>query len=270
MRPTALIYHDVLADGGADDSGFAGAAAGSYKLGQAQFHRHLDLIAAALGADAPRCLPDPAATTAPATAGGEPVVLTFDDGGASAPTRILQALGKHGWRAHFFVATDFIGTHGFVTPAGVRELHAAGHLVGTHSASHPKRMSHLPREAIRREWRDSRSRLEDLLGTAVTVASVPGGYFSRAVASAAAEAGIRVLFTSEPRRSLTSIDGITVVGRFSITQRTADGDVVSLASGHRGAALRQRLGWDAKKVAKRLGGETWLAARRKLFELRKR
>lgn len=266
MKPTALIYHDVLADGGADDSGFAGAAAGSYKLAEAQFHRHLGLIADSIGGAAPLCFAEPGA----ATATGEAVLLTFDDGGASAPTRILSALRERRWRAHFFVATDFIGTRGFMTPEGLRELHTAGHVVGTHSASHPRRMSHLARDAIRREWHDSRARLEDLLGVPVTVASVPGGYFSRAVASAAAEAGIRVLFTSEPRRTVTTIDGTAVVGRFSVTQRTSDGDVVSLASGHRGAALRQHLGWNAKKVAKRLGGEAWFAARRKLFELRSR
>ena len=262
MRPTALIYHDILVDGGPDDSGFGGADALSYKLTETQFHRHLDLIAAALGVGAPLCLPDPAAA---ATVGGA-VVLTFDDGGASAPTRILRALRARGWRAHFFVTTDFIGTKGFVTPGGLRELHTAGHIVGSHSASHPMRMSYLAPEAIRREWRDSRARLEDLLGAPVTAASVPGGYHSRAVATAAAEAGIRVLFTSEPRRSVMTVDGIAVVGRFSVTRRTGDGDVVSLASGRRGVALRQRLTWGAKKVAKRLGGEAWLAARRKFFE----
>ena len=51
---------------------------------------------------------------------------------------------------------------------------------------------------MRHEWSESRQRLEDMLGHAVTVGSVPGGYFSRAVAEAAAEAGLQVLFTSEP------------------------------------------------------------------------
>ena len=48
------------------------------------------------------------------------------------------------------------------------------------------------------EWSRSRAMLEDILGHAVDVASVPGGYFSAVVARAAREAGIRVLFTSEP------------------------------------------------------------------------
>ena len=262
MRATALVYHDVLVDGGPDDSGFAGADALSYKLTETQFHRHLDLIASALGVGAPLCLSEPSAGT---SAGG--VVLTFDDGGASAPTRILPALCQRGWRAHFFVTTDFIGARGFVTPQGLRELHAAGHVIGSHSASHPLRMSRLPHEAMYREWGDSRARLEDLLGAPVTVASVPGGYYSRMVATTAAEAGIRVLFTSEPRRLVTTTNGIAVVGRFSVTRRTPDGDVISLVSGRHGAALQQRLAWGAKKVAKRLGGKAWLAARRKLFEL---
>jgi peptidoglycan/xylan/chitin deacetylase (PgdA/CDA1 family) len=263
VRPTALIYHDVLADGGPDDSGFAGADALSYKLTEMQFHRHLGLIAAALGVGTPLCLSDGPVEAAV----GDAVILTFDDGGASAPTRILHALSERGWRAHFFVTTDFIGARGFSTPQGLRELHAAGHVVGSHSASHPLRMSRLSREAMCHEWRDSRARLEDLLGAAVTAASVPGGYYSRTVASAAAESGIRVLFTSEPRRSVTTVAGIAVLGRFSVTRRTRDGDIVSLTSGHQGAALRQRLAWGTKKVAKRLGGAAWLVARRKIFEL---
>ena len=266
MRLTALIYHDVLADRGSDDSGFAGADALSYKLTETHFHRQLDLIAAVLGGGVPLGLSDPAA----ATTAGDAFVLTFDDGGASAPTRVLPALGQRGWHAYFFVTTDLIGTKGFMTPPALRELHAAGHVVGSHSATHPRRMSSLPHEAMYREWRDSRARLEDVLGAPVTAASVPGGYYSRAVASAAAEAGVRLLFTSEPQRSVTTVGGVTVFGRFSVTRRTPDGDIVSLASGRHGAALRQRLMWDAKKVAKQLGGEAWLAARRKLFELRSR
>jgi peptidoglycan/xylan/chitin deacetylase (PgdA/CDA1 family) len=265
VRLTALIYHDVLVDGEPDDSGFGGADALSYKLTETQFQRHLNLIAVALGLGAPLCVDDPAAETMP----GSALVLTFDDGGASAPTRILPALRERGWRAHFFVTTDFIGARGFVTSQGLRDLQAAGHVVGSHSASHPPRINRMPYEAMCREWQDSRARLEDLLGAPVVSASVPGGYYSRAVATAAAESGIRVLFTSEPRRSVTTVDGMAVVGRFSVTRRTSDGEVVSLVSGGPGAALRQRLAWGAKKVAKGLGGKAWLAARRKLFELRK-
>jgi peptidoglycan/xylan/chitin deacetylase (PgdA/CDA1 family) len=260
------MYHDVLPDTGSDDSGFAGADARSYKLTTTQFHRHLDLIAAALGGREPLCLPEPAA----AASAGEAVVLTFDDGGTSTVSRIVPALRPRGWRAYFFVTTDFIDTRGFVTSEGLRELHAAGHVVGSHSASHPLRMSSLPYEALCREWRESRARLEDLLSAPVTAASVPGGYYSRPVATAAAQAGIRALFTSEPQRSMTMIDGMAVIGRFSVTRRTPDNAVVSLASGQHGEALRQRLVWDMKKIAKVFGGKAWLAARRKFFELRSR
>ncbi|MBV8144387.1 MAG: polysaccharide deacetylase family protein [Gammaproteobacteria bacterium] len=265
MKVTALIYHDVLADHGADDSGFAGADARTYKLTETQFHRHLDLISAL-----PSAVPLRLAERAGEEPSGAALLLTFDDGGASAPTRIMPALRQRSWPAHFFVTTDRIGTPGFMTPQGVRELHGAGHVVGTHSASHPARMSSLPYELMCREWSDSRARLEDLLGTAVTVASVPGGYYSPAVARAAAQAGIGVLFTSEPQRSVRYIDGLTVIGRFSVTRRTSDADIVSLASGSGAAAVRQRLAWDTKKLAKRIGGEAWLTARRRFFELRRR
>ncbi len=264
---TALIYHDVLQDGGPDDSGFPGADALSYKLTEAQFRRHLELIAAAAqGPVTPLRVSEPAAAMTP----GSAVVLTFDDGGASAPIRILPALCARNWHAHFFVSTDFIGARGFVTASGLRELHRAGQLVGSHSASHPMRMSSLSPDALRREWCDSRRRLEDVLGAPVDTASVPGGYYSRAVATAAAESGYRVLFTSEPRRSVTVLDGTVVVGRFSVTRRTPEADIVSLASGGSRAAIQQRVAWSVKKVAKRLGGEAWLVARRKIFNLKSR
>jgi len=265
MRITALIYHDVLADRGADDSGFAGADALSYKLTETRFRHHLDLIRALPRMRGPTCL-----LPAVSDPSGNALVLTFDDGGVSASTRILPTLRQYDWSAYFFVTTDLIGTPGFMAAQGLRELHAAGHVIGSHSASHPARMSALSHERICREWRDSRRRLEDLLGAPVTAASVPGGYYSRSVASAAAQVGMRLLFTSEPRRSVSEVDGMAVIGRFSVTQRTSDADILSLASGRRGAALRQRLAWDMKKIVKRFGGETWLNARRRFFELRRR
>jgi hypothetical protein len=127
-------------------------------------------------------------------------------------------------------------------------------------------LADLGHDALRREWRDSDLRLEDLLGAPLTRPRCRAGT-TCAVAIAAAEAGIRVLCTSEPRRSVTTVDGIAVVGRFSITRRTREGDVMSLACGRQGAAIQQRLAWDVKKVAKRLGGEAWLAVRRKIFDL---
>ena len=53
MTLITLIYHDVLADDGKDDSGFAGADAASYKLSAKRFARHLNIIGDVLGASRP-------------------------------------------------------------------------------------------------------------------------------------------------------------------------------------------------------------------------
>jgi peptidoglycan/xylan/chitin deacetylase (PgdA/CDA1 family) len=263
MKLTALIYHDVLRDSGLDDSGFQGRDAASYKLVESRFRRHLDLIGDAIGSSAPLRIQGRSDLAQPP----EGVALTFDDGGRSGVDRIAALLEERGWRAHFFITTNLIDEPGFMGAADLRRLHAGGHVVGTHSASHPARMSKLSTTGILSEWHDSRARIADILGAPVVTGSVPGGFYSVEVAQMAAAAGVQVLFNSEPTRRVSTLGGVSVVGRFSITRRTSDVALASLASGRRGAALSQQLAWSAKKVLKQLGGEAWLKLRRTLFDL---
>ena len=46
MKCVALMYHDIVAPGDDDASGFPGAAAAHYKLDVDAFARHLDALAA--------------------------------------------------------------------------------------------------------------------------------------------------------------------------------------------------------------------------------
>ncbi len=263
MTLTSLIYHDVLRDADHDDSGFQSPDAASYKLTESQFRRHLDMIAEALGASTPLALREPGDLKQ----SNRSLALTFDDGGRSGVDRIAGLLEARGWRAHFFITTNFIGGPGFMNAADLRRLCASGHIVGTHSASHPARMSKLPTASILAEWHDSCNRLADILGVPVACASVPGGFYSPEVARMAAAAGIRVLFNSEPTRRVATVDGVSVIGRFSVTRRTSDRSITSLARGRHGTALGQQFAWSGKKLLKQLGGETWLRLRRKLFAL---
>jgi peptidoglycan/xylan/chitin deacetylase (PgdA/CDA1 family) len=264
MKVAALIYHDVLSDDSADDSGFAGADAASYKLPMWTFTKHLALLESAMRGARPACLSGAASVQA---LQNRQIVLTFDDGGASAVGRIAGSLGERGWAAHFFVPSSFIGQRGFLTASGIRQLHANGHVLGSHSATHPVRFSHLSSAAIRAEWRDSCDRLADVLGAPVVTASVPGGYYSDRVGLVAAECGVEVLFTSEPTCALKRIGSMWVAGRFSVTRRTHDAEVTALAQFSASAVMRQRLLWDAKKLAKQVGGAAWIALRKRLFEI---
>lgn len=259
MRLVTLEYHDLIVDGAPDSSGFPGAAAASYKLADDEFVRHLDALATRgrvgqvihdvlRGADAPDAA----------------VVLTFDDGGATA-RRIADHLERFGWRGHFFIATDCIGQRGFLADADLRDLHARGHVVGSHSQTHPLRMAPCSTEQIAAEWRVSVDRLGTILSTPVTVASVPGGYTSREVAELAAEAGIRVLFTSEPSTRLGVIAGCTVIGRFTVRRWTSAGEARALVDTWPVARASQWMSWTAKKIVKAAAGGAYLRARERIF-----
>lgn len=259
-RAIGLEYHDVVAGDDFDASGFPGAAAASYKLTVPSFDAHLRAIAAT-GVRVTRV--DLASA---ATDGAMPVLLTFDDGGSSALHGTSRCLARFGWAGHFLVTTSRIGTLGFLDAAQIRAVHAAGHVVGSHSCTHPLRFSALGRSAMWHEWAESRDALEQILGAPVTVASVPGGYFRRIAAETAAEAGLRALFTSEPVSSVRTIAGCTVFGRCSIRRATTPEEAAALASGQRGPRARQWIVWNGKKAVKAAGGRMYLDAREWLFE----
>ena len=162
MRALSLLYHDVIAE---DDrtgvaSGFPGGAAGSYKLARGRFAQHLAALAAAVPAARRATVHDLREISGPS-----PVMLTFDDGGASAHPLVSELLESTGWRggAHFLITTDFIGQRGFVTRADVRALATRGHVIGSHSCSHLTGMSARPLARLVDEWRRSVDVLRDLL-----------------------------------------------------------------------------------------------------------
>jgi peptidoglycan/xylan/chitin deacetylase (PgdA/CDA1 family) len=261
MRVIPLLFHDVYTADPAE-SGFRSDAADRYKLTLGAFDAQLAGVAA-VRLDAPILI-----------AGGEgggqtglpraraeappPFLVTVDDGGLSYHTSIADRLEARGWRGHCFVSTDFIGTRGFLDAVRLRELDARGHVIGSHSASHPSRFSALPNDRMVAEWAQSRRVLEDILGHAVRVGSVPGGYFSPAVARAAAEAGIEVLFTSEPVTTLHRDGGCLLVGRFTI-RRGHDPELaqrlVGSAPWTRAAAWAS---WNAKGLVKPILGPSYM------------
>jgi peptidoglycan/xylan/chitin deacetylase (PgdA/CDA1 family) len=194
------------------------------------------------------------------------VLFTFDDGGVSAHPVIAPRLEHRGWLAHILVTTDRIGTSGFLTSAQIKDLHRRGHVIGSHSASHPVRMSHCTPDELRREWTTSVAVLSDLVGSPVDVASVPGGYLSDDVVRAAASAGIRYLFTSEPESRVRVVDGCQVFGRFTLRRSSSPAAAALLVSRNPVGRFNQWAAWGAKKVVKRVGGRLYLRARSALLD----
>jgi peptidoglycan/xylan/chitin deacetylase (PgdA/CDA1 family) len=245
-RSLAVMYHDVVENGDYAASGFPGPGADRYKLDRVEFEQHLRAIREAIG--------------------DQPVVLTFDDGGVSAYERIAGMLEGFGWRGHFFVTTGWIGKAGFLNAEQIRELEKRGHVVGSHSASHPVRMSQIPWDRMVSEWRDSLEALTEIMGHPVESASVPGGYYSRKVAQAAAQAGIRTLFTSEPTDRVQMVDGCQVLGRYVVQQGMGPEWSAGFAAGRTLPRFRQALLWKTKQAAKALSGGLYLRAREAILK----
>jgi len=247
------MYHDVVPAGEEDASGFPGCDASLYKVTPELFDRHL----AAIG----RLVARPAHPARPALPAP---VITFDDGGGSAMAA-AEALGRHGFVGHFFITTNYIGARGFVAESDIRELNQRGHVIGSHSCSHPLRMGHCAWPQLVDEWTKSRSRLADILGSNVDMASVPGGDFALPVAEAAARAGFTHLFTSEPTLETRYAFGLALHGRFAIHRWTTAETASALVAGAWLPCARQAVVWNAKKISKRIGGERYLQLRRLLL-----
>jgi peptidoglycan/xylan/chitin deacetylase (PgdA/CDA1 family) len=245
-----LIYHDVVEDARRDSVGFPGPLAARYKHSPELFERHLAAIAAT------------GLEVGLVGAGDSPqAALTFDDGGAGS-LEAATMLERRGWRGHFFITTGRLGTPGFLTAEGARELAARGHGVGSHSHTHPTYMGKLSRNEIQYEWDASRDRLAEVLGEPPASAAVPGGFLSSVVTECAAKAGYTTLMTSEPVRKVRFFSGVQVVGRYTIWSSTPPAIAAAYLRGSAGARARLWAEWRLKGAAKRISPQAYDALRR--------
>ena len=237
-------YHEVTDDPAA--AGFQRPGALPYKHTRDAFARDLDAIAR--GPHTPERVTD-----VDLRASGRHLLLTFDDGGKSAVS-IADALAARGWRGHFFIVTGLIGTRTFLTAQEVRYLRQSGHVVGSHSETHPDIFREQPFDRMVEEWRVSRDRLAQLLGEPCETASVPGGDISPLVLQSADAAGLSYLFTSEPVLTPARVGACWVLGRFMPKAWTPAARVGELAAfrGWRSALLVRRLKGAARRAFPRL------------------
>jgi peptidoglycan/xylan/chitin deacetylase (PgdA/CDA1 family) len=102
------------------------------------------------------------------------VVLTFDDGPLPPyANRVLQTLASQCVKATYFI----IGQQAHEHPEIVREIHAAGHTIGTHSQNHPLRFERMPIEKVKAEVEDGIASVTAALGDPSEVAPffrIPG------------------------------------------------------------------------------------------------
>ena len=106
-------------------------------------------------------------------AGEDPnqLALTYDDGpNPTATPQLLEVLGRADVRATFFLVGEYVRRH----PSLTREIHAAGHLIGNHTMTHPW-LAWQSRSRILHELTDCSKVIEDTLGEPVRFFRPPHG-----------------------------------------------------------------------------------------------
>jgi peptidoglycan/xylan/chitin deacetylase (PgdA/CDA1 family) len=178
------------------------------------------------------------------------VLLSVDDGYRSGALS-AEAFEARGFRAVYFVYPMVLGRGKFMRVDELKALEARGHEVASHSWSHPniakvgKGMSPAAYAAfVRHELKDSRVKLEELLGHPVTALAWPFGAYNRVLAQAAVDAGYTQLWTVSggisPQSGLDArrlrrvlLQGRTPLEAFkrSMTRALADASVSGLDEG---------------------------------------
>lgn len=143
------------------------------------------------------------------------LVITFDDGYAD-NMLALEALQKRDMTASWFVVTDDIGRRAswqdadfqgeeMLDTAQLREMHAAGMELGSHSCSHAA-LDEASGALLRSELADSKDCLEQLLGDPVVSLAYPYGRYGTETMSAARTAGYLFACSCKAGRMMADFD----------------------------------------------------------------
>ncbi len=107
------------------------------------------------------------------------VVITFDDGYRNFYDKAFPLLIEKGFQATLFIVTGLTGTQRvskneteYMTWSEVREVHARGIRIGSHTVGHGK-LWHMTPAQINEQLRTSKEAIEDNLGAPVTSFAYP-------------------------------------------------------------------------------------------------
>jgi peptidoglycan/xylan/chitin deacetylase (PgdA/CDA1 family) len=191
----------------------------------------------------------------------QPVLITFDDGFPDLAETALPLLRRHRLPATAYVIVARVGAA--PSPDGdpsldwdqLRELHAYGVEIGSHSRSH-RALDCLRPTELHQEVAASRQVLEDGLGTPVRSFAYPYGYHSNAVRTAVRAAGYSSACGVKNALSHPD-DDVFAIARVLIERDTGVAGIGALLDGTgwppawRGERLRTR-GWRAYRRARQL------------------
>lgn len=226
-----LMYHDIVTTTD-KSSGFQNKNAFQYKVEESAFEEQIKALR------------------------GKDVGFTFDDGGESFYTKAAPILEKYGVRGLFFISTKYMDTPGFLTTEQVQALADKGHIIGSHSHSHPEIFTKLSKEEVREEWRKSYEILKDVLEEKDLPMSIPNGYASRTIMEEAIKCGFTDIYTSQPTTKIKMFKGHDVIGRYVVHENMTTEDVLRIVTG-KSYQTKMAIKWQVLNVVKGVLGESY-------------
>lgn len=244
MENVCLMYHDVVNEQ-FPTSGFQKVGARQYTIDSSEFDKHLKIAGKAGN-----------------------VFFSFDDGGDSFYNVILESLSHYDKKGIFFIATSYIGTPHFLTEEQIGKIDKAGHVIASHSHTHPAKISALSKEDCLKEWLTSKEILENIVGHEVTCASVPGGAVSEMVIDCMIEAGFKEIYTSSPTTEVIEKNGVRIYGRYGVKNTTTEQVLKKILNS---PAYRKRLLMNHQLlgIAKRLLGSQYNNVKQFILKLKR-
>jgi peptidoglycan/xylan/chitin deacetylase (PgdA/CDA1 family) len=153
------------------------------------------------------------------------IALTYDDGPNDPHTlRLLEVLAKHGVRATFFV----IGKYVKQRPDIVREIVAAGHVVGNHTFTHPL-LIFKSEKVIREEISACRMVLQDVIGEPCNLFRPPFGGRRPAILRIVREMGMETVMWNVTGYDWNAPPAAVIERK--VAKRIRGGDVILLHDG---------------------------------------
>jgi peptidoglycan/xylan/chitin deacetylase (PgdA/CDA1 family) len=154
------------------------------------------------------------------------LALTFDDGPNPDWTpQLLDILARHQIRATFFL----IGQYAAIQPKLVRQMHAAGHLIGNHTWTHPN-LALTSAARTREELASTTTELEQIIGAPIRYFRPPYGGRRPSTLQISRELGLQpVLWNAiTPDWTAKSPEPITARMQKIITRNQARGYATNL------------------------------------------
>lgn len=123
----------------------------------------------------------------------KPVIISFDNGHESQIRLALPILQVYGFKAVFFITTDYLDQENYLSSNDIKRLSQAGMEIGSHGVSH-QLLDDVPHIELEHELVESQHILNGLLGKKVVSFSAPNGELHAEMRALAHKAGYQQLF----------------------------------------------------------------------------